>query len=390
LPAVDDVDAQMIQRLVGVGVAALLAGCAAGTAASGPIRSPATSSPVRSVPGTAPTSSTGTAGPGATARPDDDPAGPPSPDGTLTLAFGGDVHFANQLAPLLGHPNDALAELRPYLATADLAMVNLETAITTRGTEQPKKFHFRAPATALDALAGAGVDVVTMANNHAVDYGRLGLEDTLAARRDSPLPVVGIGEDREDALRPAVLEAEGVRVAFLGATQVPDWTLATWPAGADRPGVAAASDPTRLAAAVRAARRSADLVVVYLHWGTDYTTCPNFLQRRTAELLAKAGADVVVGTHAHRVQGAGWLDDTYVDFGLGNFVWWRRNSEADSRSGVLTLTVRGGRVVGDEWTPMRVSADGIPRVPGATERARLVDRWRDARRCTGLAPQPGS
>ncbi len=310
------------------------------------------------------------------------------PDGTLTLAFGGDVHFANQLASRLDDPTSALRELRPYVATADLAMVNLETALTTRGSEQPKKFHFRAPASALDALAAAGVDVVTMANNHAVDYGSDGLTDTLAARDHSPVPVVGIGRDRDDAFSAATLTAEGQRVAFLAATQVPDWTLATWPAGPAKPGVAVAADPARLVAAVRAARRHADVVVVYLHWGTDYTGCPNPLQRRTAAALADAGADVVVGTHAHRVQGAGWEGTTYVAYGLGNFVWWRRNSEQDSRSGVLTLTLEGRRVVGERWTPMRVSADGIPRVPGDAERRALSARWEQARTCTGLAAQP--
>lgn len=368
--------------------AALLAACsAAGTTSA---TAPQTTSPTSPTTGTssAPTApAAGQPTASATEQAVDAAAGTP---GTITLAFGGDVHFANQLAPRLDSPGDALSELRPYLATADLAMVNLETAITTRGSEQPKKFHFRAPATALDAVAGAGVDVVTMANNHAVDYGPRGLDDTLAARAASPVPVVGLGRDRADALEPAVLTARGVRVAFLGATQVPDWTLATWSATPSRAGVASASDPARLAEAVKRARAQADVVVVYLHWGTDYTGCPNPLQRRTAAALSKAGADVVVGTHAHRVQGAGWLGETYVGYGLGNFVWWRRNSELDSRSGVLTLTLHGRRVVAERWTPLRVSADGIPREPEATESRRLQREWTDSRSCTGLAGQSPS
>ncbi|HET8615718.1 MAG TPA: CapA family protein [Actinomycetales bacterium] len=363
----------------------LLAACTAGPASS--VQGGPSSTDPAAAGRTATVRTTAT--PSPTATPATDPAGPPAPDGTLTLAFAGDVHFAGRLAPLLDHPTDALAELRPFLATADLAMVNLETAITTRGTEQPKKFHFRAPATALDALAGAGVDVVSMANNHAIDYGEHGFADTLAARADGPLPIVGIGRDRADALAPAVLQAEGLRVAFLGATQVPDWTLATWTAGANRPGVASASSPDRLAAAVRKARTRADVVVVYLHWGTDYTPCPNALQVRTAKALAQAGADVVVGTHAHQLQGAGWLGSTYVDYGLGNFVWWRRNSDVESRTGVLTLTLRGRRVVDARWTPMRVSADGIPRVPGSRERATLAGQWLEGQRCTNLADEPG-
>ena len=309
----------------------------------------------------------------------------PAGDGVLTLAFAGDVHFANQLAPLLQRPDSALAELRPTLGRADLAVVNLETALTSRGAPAPKTWHFRSPPAALDVLAGAGVDVVSLANNHAVDYGPVGLRDTLAARRDSPLPVVGIGKDAEEAFSPAVVEVEGRRVAVLAATQVPDWTAFNAAAGAATPGVAVALDPTRLARAVRDARGKADVVVVYLHWGTDYTSCPDASQRSTSRLLADAGADVVVGTHAHQLQGAGWLGRTYVSYGLGNFVWWRRNSATQAATGVLTLTLQGRRVVEEDWVPLAIEEDGIPRRPGREQaQVQLADRER-VRQCSGLA-----
>jgi hypothetical protein len=352
--------------------AALVASCTGETAS--PAAPPSTS--------TSPSARPTAASPTVTSRPSS--AAP----GSLRLAFGGDVHFAAQVARLLDDPDRGLAGLRPFLATADLAMVNLETSITTRGTPAPKQFHFRAPPAALRAVAAAGVDVVTMANNHAVDYGSVGLADTLAAQRHSPIPVVGIGRDAAQAYAPAYLHAAGLTVALLAATQVPDWTLANWSATADRPGVASAATPTRLAAAVRAARARADVVVVYLHWGTDYTDCPNPLQRSTARALAAAGADAVLGAHAHRLQGAGWLGRTYVDYGLGNFVWWRRNSEADARSGVLTLRLQGRQVRSAAWTPMVVSADGLPRVPDAAGKARLLRLWNQARACTGLSASP--
>jgi len=177
----------------------------------------------------------------------------------------------------------------------------------------------------------------------------------------------------------------------LAATQIPDWTLANWAAGEHSAGVAVASSPARLARAVRAAARKADVVIVYLHWGSDYTTCPNALQRSTARALAQAGADVVVGAHAHRVQGAGWMGRTYVGYGLGNFVWWRRNSEADATSGVLTLTVRpSGQVNQANWTPMLVSASGIPKLQSGKRGRRMLDSWNEARGCTGLAAKPPS
>jgi poly-gamma-glutamate synthesis protein (capsule biosynthesis protein) len=359
--------------LAAAGLAAALVASCTGETASPP------------APSSGPASSS--ARPAATSPTVSSPTGSAAP-GSLRLAFGGDVHFAAQVARLLDDPDRGLAGLRPYLATADLAMVNLETSITGRGTPAPKQFHFRAPPTALRAVAAAGVDVVTMANNHAVDYGSVGLADTLAAQQDSPIPVVGIGRDAAQAYAPAYLRAAGMTVAVLAATQVPDWTLANWSATAGRPGVASAATPTRLAAAVRAARARADVVVVYLHWGTDYSDCPNPLQRSTARALAAAGADVVLGAHAHRLQGAGWLGRTYVDYGLGNFVWWRRNSEADARSGVLTLSLHGRQVRSAAWTPMVVSADGLPRVPDAASTARLLRLWNQARACTGLSAAP--
>ncbi len=328
----------------------------------------------------------GRGGPTATATataPTTAPAG-----GPITLAFGGDVHFAARAAALLDDPATGLAALRPYLAGADVAMVNLESAITERGTPAPKQFHFRTPATALDALASAGIDVVTMANNHAVDYGAAGLQDTLAALGSAPIPVVGIGADEARAYAPAYLTVRGTRIAVLGATQIYDWTLSAWPARGARPGVAVAANPARLVTAVHAARAHADLVVVYLHWGTDYTSCPNALQRSTATALAAAGADVIVGSHAHVLQGAGWLGDSYVDYGLGNFVWWRRNTAAEASTGVLTLTVADRRVTAAVWTPLTVSADALPRPPSAAATAGRRSAWLAARSCTGLAAHP--
>ncbi len=199
-----------------------------------------------------------------------EPSDDPSPaDGTLTLAFAGDIHFSGRLEPVLGHPDDLVAALRPVLAGADIAVVNLESAITTRGTPEPKQFHFRTPPEALRVLADSGVDVASMANNHGVDYGRQGLDDTLEARRNSPLPVVGIGENAEQAYAPAVVDVRGTSVAVLAASQIPDRTADAWSADDDSAGIATALTPGRLVDAVTAARADNDVVVVFMHWGTD-------------------------------------------------------------------------------------------------------------------------
>ncbi len=322
---------------------------------------------------------------------------------SITLAFAGDLNFDQQLEPLLTDPGPLVGALRPLLAGADLAMLNLETAITTRGTPEPKTYHFRAPATALDAVASTGVDVVTMANNHAVDYGPVAFADTLAAKAHSPIPVVGIGHDAAQAFAPAVFHRAGLSIAVLGSTEIDDLTLNKFPATETSPGVATNLDPTRLLAAVRAASRQYDVVVVYLHWGLDYTSCPDSIQPQMAARLSAAGADIVVGSHAHRVEGGGWLGATYVDYGLGNFVWARDDGD-NGVSGVLTLTVGVPEVLAREraahpftdrsvvtsaeWTPLQIGDDGIPREPDPTQQGELSRRWSDARSCTDLSARP--
>lgn len=341
--------------------------------------------------------------PSAPSAPSSSTAVPASPDAPVTLAFGGDVHFEGTVARLLDG-GDGLAALRPVLGGADVAVVNLETAITDRGTEQPKIYHFRTSPAALTTLQRAGVDAVSMANNHAVDYGPDGLADTLAAQAASPIPVVGIGRDAAQAFAPAVFTVRGTTVAVIASSQVDDVTVHTFPATDTRAGIAGNLDAGRLLASVQAARQAYDVVVVFLHWGGDYVTCPDGAQVATATALSRAGADVVVGGHAHRVQGAGWLGRAYVDYGLGNFVWLNTRGPADAVSGVLTVTVdpvaaratRGGTaaqraagpsvVTAGAWTPLVIGADGVPRPPDPNAAVAQRDAWTAARGCARLSP----
>src|SRR5690625_4737397 len=152
---------------------------------------------------------------------DDDETGestpPVRPAESITLAFGGDVHFENHLAPLARDP-ESLSELRSSLGGADVSMVNLETAITEGGSPVRRtRVTWRARAGGLGAVAGAGFDVVTMANNRAVDFGEAGLADTLAAIDESPMPVIGSGRDEQEAFAPAVCDVRGVEVAIVSA-----------------------------------------------------------------------------------------------------------------------------------------------------------------------------
>lgn len=305
------------------------------------------------------------------------------------MSFAGDVHFMDRVGVrLAANPDTVFGPAAAVLDKADLTMVNLETAITTGGSAAPKEFTFHAPPIAFRALRSAGIDIATMANNHGADYGKVGLADTLAAISSSRFPVVGIGKDATAAYAPYVTSVRGIKIAVLAASQVQDETLANYTAGDNKPGIASAYSP-RLIAAVKAAKAAGDIVIVYLHWGIEYTNCPDSAQRDLADALAKAGASAVIGTHVHEFQGAGWRSDgTYVAYGLGNYLWWRSFGNIQDDNGVLTLTFRNGKVINSVLSPSRLNDQGVPVPATGSQATRILNEFNGDRGCTGLAATP--
>jgi hypothetical protein len=326
--------------------------------------------------------------------------GPRGNGKSVTFAFAGDVNFPEVWdtedgpppnAPPLAEqvradPKHVLDPIAPILSAADLTMVNVETAITDGGEAAAgKNYHFRSPAASFDALKDAGVDVVNMANNHSLDYGASGMQDTFAAIAASKMPVVGLGHDAAEAYRPYRTTINGQRIAIVSAS---DWLepalVPAWSATDSQAGIAFSIDRTRLLAEVQAVRPEVDTLVVFLHWGTEETWCASGEQQDLAGALLGAGADVIVGSHAHRVFGAGKVGPALVAYGLGNFVYWREDGES-GRSGVLRVTVTGREVDDYSWVPARIT-NGVP-VPltGDAATADLAE-WNARRSCSGLSP----
>ncbi|WP_051652616.1 CapA family protein [Kitasatospora cheerisanensis] len=330
--------------------------------------------------------------PGASGNASTGAAAPGGAGGSITVAFAGDVHFEGRTAARLTAPaaETALGPIAKTLAAADLAVLNLETAITGRGKPEPKTYTFRTSTKALTALKDAGVDVLSQANNHAVDFGPDGLTDTLAAKAGSPIPLIGIGKDATEAYAPHLTTVRGVKVAVLAASQVDDLTNQKWRAGQHKAGIASAFDEKALLRAVTDAKAQAPVVLVYLHWGEEGVACPTAAQTALAKKLAKAGATAIVGTHAHTMLGAGMLGDTYVAYGFGNFLWYgTSNYTGSDETGVTTLTITGeGRVTGETFTPAHIDGRGVP-VPQTGSAAKSAQQRRDGLRgCTGLAAVP--
>jgi len=323
--------------------------------------------------------SAGTTGPQTPAEPAKQP---------ITLAFAGDVHFEGHLRARLNNPRTALGPIASTLRRADFTMVNLETAITTGGTPAPaKQFVFRAPPSAITALKAAGVDAASLANNHGMDYMESGLRDSLRAIRQSRFPVLGVGRNAEEAYKPYRTTVKGNKLAVVAATQVlDDHLIQAWTATDTKGGLASAKVVDRMVQAVEEARKGSDIVVVFLHWGAELQPCPLPRQQELADRLIEAGADILVGGHAHIPLGGGFRKGAYVHYGLGNFVFYSARGQT-ANTGVLELTVDDGKVTKAVWRPARI-VGGLPRLLTGQEARAELQRWNGLRRCTGLTARP--
>lgn len=291
--------------------------------------------------------------------------------GTVTVALAGDVHAEPPIRGVLHRGGNPLAGMARHLRRADLAMVNVETAVSERGVPAAKSYTFRAPRTLWKALASAGVDVVTLANNHSLDYGPDALADTVRGAKRAGLAVVGAGSDPSAAYAPAVLERDGRTVAFVGLSRVmPSFA---WEARPGRPGVASAFNERLALASVRAAARVSDRVVVGVHWGEELHKCPGPAQQAFAARLVRAGADVVAGHHPHVLQGVTRRGNSLVGYSLGNFVFYGRD-ETTRATGVLTAAVPSRGRLGYEFEPARIDREGVPRPLGPVDRQRRLEQ----------------
>jgi len=310
---------------------------------------------------------------------------PVASSGDITLAFAGDVHFAGRVGRLLTDPATTFGPITTVLKSANFTAVNLETPVTGRGTPQPKTYHFATTPGAFTALRDAGIDVVTIANNHILDYGETGLADTLTAADAAHFPYVGAGVDASAAWAPYVTTINGTKIAIIGVSQVAE-LASSWVATARRPGEANAIDLSQTLEAVRAAKRLARIVIVFMHWGTEGMACPDQNQLSLAPKLAAAGASIIIGAHAHMLQGSGWLGHTFVAYGMGNFLWWENSYS--TATGVLKLTLHPHAAMSARFIPAVVSGTGQPIVDHGASARRALAHYASLRTCTGLSASP--
>ena len=240
-----------------------------------------------------------------------------------SLSAVGDVNLGGDMVPLLQscgfNPWAGVADL---LGGATLAFANLECAISYRGEPVPgKTFTFRGPPDGLPPMRAAGIDVVSQANNHARDFGGTALTDSLGYLDTYGIGHCGAGSDLASAHAPALLDANGLRVAFLAYNDIGYDGFSGWPAAPGYPGIANAADTRQIAADVAAARAASDLVVVSFHWGTERKYTPDPRQVQLGHYAVDCGADLVLGQHPHVAQGFELYRGKPIAYSLGNFVF---------------------------------------------------------------------
>lgn len=217
-----------------------------------------------------------------------------------------------------------LSGVAPVLLGGDLVLVNLEGPVAASGRPVKKRFRFRMAPDALSALRKAGVNMVTLANNHTLDYGRVALADTLDNLSQQGINYMGAGRNEKEANQPLVINKNGLKIGFMAYTVFPTYGVSYDP---KRVSVARPLKESMVYRRIKQLKSQVDLVIVSFHWGWEFHTKPNVLQRRWAHIAIDAGADLILGHHPHVLQPSESYKGKLIVYSLGNFVFYMTEPE---------------------------------------------------------------
>lgn len=283
--------------------------------------------------------------PQATASPIPTPSTAPSPTEApkqpVVLGFAGDVNLDKDSYPVKeydkegkGLPGVLSEDLITEMNQADIMMLNNEFAYSTRGIEeQNKSYTFRADPKRVDILKEMGVDIVSLANNHALDFGMDALLDTFSTLDNAGIAYIGAGETMARAKAPVYFTVGDKTIAFVAASRVV--FAMDWYATDTSPGMIGTYDPTLFLESIREADANADFVIAYVHWGVEHNNYPEKYQKVFAKNYIDAGADAVIGCHPHVMQGLEFYQGKPIAYSLGNYWFNRSNKE----SGLLKIYI---------------------------------------------------
>lgn len=246
----------------------------------------------------------------------------------VTLSFIGDVSLADDwyIMPkydergkkIYGILSESVVDI---MTSSDIMVANNEFTISNKGEKMPKKYYtFRASPERLSIYEEMGVNLVTLANNHIYDYGETAFYDALDALEDYNIPYVGAGRNIEEAKLPFYYVINGYKIGFVNATRAEKFIL-TPEAKENSGGVLRCYDPTTFINVIEETKKNSDFVIALVHWGKEDSSELEQVQLETAPKYIDAGADLIVGTHAHTLQGIDFYNNKAVVYNIGDFIF---------------------------------------------------------------------
>ena len=251
----------------------------------------------------------------------------------VDLAFAGDIcltedgYVIDHYDELGGDINLCLSkEVMDRLNDADISMLNHEYPVSTRGEALKGKYYtFRANPEREVILQQMGIDIVSLANNHIYDFGPDAFYDTLEALKQARIPYVGAGADIEEASRPVYFVAGGIKIGFVAANRS-EKNIYTPEAGENSPGVVRMYDTAMMKEIISEVSKQCDYLIAYVHWGTESSKYYESYQTDIAREFFESGADAIIGSHSHVLQGIGYVDQNPVIYSLGDF-WFNKRTK---------------------------------------------------------------
>jgi poly-gamma-glutamate synthesis protein (capsule biosynthesis protein) len=255
----------------------------------------------------------------------------------IVLGFGGDIMLdrgvRSSVVKNFGNDYSALFANLETFKKSDIAFANLEGPAGDQGADLKNLYSFRMDPGAIPALKGAGVSVLSMANNHVGDWGREAYVDTLSRLQENEILYTGGGYNKAESESPVIIEKYGMKIGFLGFSDVgPAWMEA----GADRAGILLASNP-RFSEIINNASKQVDYLVVSFHWGDEYKGHHNERQETLAHRAVDNGAKIIIGHHPHVVQDTEVYKNSFIAYSLGNLVFDQSWSKATMQGMLLEI-----------------------------------------------------
>lgn len=281
----------------------------------------------------------------------------------ITFMAGGDVMLSRHVGEKIRKYKDNSWPFRKIYAdfkNADLAFVNLESPFYDKGAPITEGMVFKAEPNTIDGLKLAGIDIVSLANNHSRNQGSNGLLYTFEHLKNNGIVYAGAGQNSEEAYQGKIIEAQGVKFGFLAYAYNEHYAASNNP-------TVAGMDLEKLKQGIANLKNKADFIIVSMHAGNEYTTKPNQQQIEFAHAAIDAGADLVIGHHAHWIQKIEKYQGKYIFYGLGNLVFDQMWSDETQKGLTAKFTFAGKQLKQIELKPVQIDDYGQPRWMSDTE-----------------------